>query len=194
MYASHNSWTFRRPIKWWMRLLNFMGRCQNKNIQDQIKSGITLFDLRIRFHGYTPHIHHGAIDYGIISYYDLYEIYSLGYGVRILLESNAGMKDQARQESLFIQFCKSLTEVSYPGLKLYGGQRKYDWKKIVNLPEPPIIDKYSSTTSLFESDSKFLKVIDDWIPILYASLRNKKNLEEYEKSGDTNHYFMYDFV
>lgn len=196
MIASHNSWTFRRPVKWWMRLLNFMGRCQSKCIHDQLKLGITLFDLRIRFHDGAPHIHHGFFDYGELDRKDLKLIYDYDCGVRILLESNSEMKDQAEQDQLFSEYCDGLLQ-EFKGLKLYGGRRKYDWKKITSatIPGPVIMDGYSSATSLFKSDNKFLKILDDWIPVLYAFLKNENNLRKYKDIvDDPNKYLMYDFV
>lgn len=197
MIASHNSWTFRRPVKWWMRLFNFMGRCQRKCIYDQIKSGATLFDLRIRFHDGVPHIHHGVIDYGELKSDDLNLIYIHDCGVRILLESNSEMKDQEEQEQLFSKYCEDLFLNKFIGLKIYGGSRKYDGKRVTSIefPNPIIVDGYSSTTSLFKSDNKFLKIIDDWIPILYATLKNKSNLKKYKDVIEDRHkYFMYDFI
>ena len=45
---------------------------------------------------------------------------------------------------------------------------------------------------LFDNDNKYLRVLDDWFPRLYALLKNKKNLKEYVDTEDT--YLFYDFV
>ena len=57
---------------------------------------------------------------------------------------------------------------------------------------PTLVDRYSSTTSLFESDNKFLRIIDDLYPKLYAKLRNKKNFKEFDEGP--NDYLFVDFV
>ena len=35
MIASHNSWTFGTPKKWWQKIINFTSKCQTLNIQEQ---------------------------------------------------------------------------------------------------------------------------------------------------------------
>ena len=82
----------------------------------------------------------------------------------------------------------------YPNIKFFGGNRKYDGKVVYNFKTayPSLIDLYSSVTSLFDNDNKYLRVLDDWFPRLYALLKNKKNLKEYVDTEDT--YLFYDFV
>ena len=83
----------------------------------------------------------------------------------------------------------------YSQIKFFGGRRKWDWKQIYefeNKDIPTLVDRYSSTTSLFKSDSKFLRIIDDLCPKLYAKLRNKKNFKEFDKGS--NDYLFVDFV
>lgn len=78
-----------------------------------------------------------------------------------------------------------------PNIRFIGGQRKYDWKKLVNLPDLLIIDKYSSTTTLFPY-FKFFAILDDWWPWLYSYItRNKRNewKEEYK-----DNWLMLDFI
>jgi hypothetical protein len=50
MIASHNSFTYLKPKKWWMRIGRFMAKCQSKTIQEQYeKYNARLFDLRVDF-------------------------------------------------------------------------------------------------------------------------------------------------
>ena len=74
-----------------------------------------------------------------------------------------------------------MLEEKYPNIKFCNGRRKYDWKVLYDFKysEPNMIELYSSVTSLFKSDSKILRVLDDWWPWLYARLRNKKNLNKW---------------
>lgn len=138
-FGSHNSWTFRKPIKWYLKPLCFIAKCQDVDIQTQ-------------------------------------------------------MKDQIIQEQQFITFCNELTR-KYPNIKFFGGNRKFDNKVVYNfntVQQPTLIDLYSSVTTLFDSDNKYLRILDDWFPRLYALLKNKKNLKEYVDTDDT--YLFYDFV
>ena len=64
--------------------------------------------------------------------------------------------------------------------------------EFINEDIPTLIDRYSSTTSLFNSDNKFLRIIDDLYPKLYAKLRNKKNFKEFDECP--NDYLFVDFV
>ena len=44
--GSHNSLTYLRPTnKWW----NMFFRCQDKDLDEQFKSGVTMLDIKVRF-------------------------------------------------------------------------------------------------------------------------------------------------
>ncbi|MCI6404172.1 MAG: hypothetical protein MR820_08870, partial [Prevotella sp.] len=50
MIASHNSLTYLRPVKWWMRLFNFIAKCQSKTIKEQYEDyKVRMFDFRVDF-------------------------------------------------------------------------------------------------------------------------------------------------
>lgn len=195
MFGSHNSWTFRTPIKWYLKPLYFLAQCQEVDIQTQMKDyNISLFDLRVKFINNEPYIHHGLFNYGKVDYADLKLLNDNNCYLRVMLESNSKMKDQILQEQQFITFCNELTQ-KYPNIKFFGGNRKFDGKGVYNfntLQQPTLIDLYSSVTTLFDSDNKYLRILDDWFPRLYALLKNKKNLKEYVDTEDT--YLFYDFV
>lgn len=195
MFGSHNSWTFRTPVKWYLKPLYFLAQCQEVDIQTQMKDyNISLFDLRVKFINNEPYIHHGLFNYGKVDYADLKLLNDNNCYLRVMLESNSKMKDQILQEQQFITFCNELTQ-KYPNIKFFGGNRKFDGKDVYNfntLQQPTLIDLYSSVTTLFDSDNKYLRILDDWFPRLYALLKNKKNLKEYVDTEDT--YLFYDFV
>ena len=195
MFGSHNSWTFRKPIKQYLKPLYFLTQCQEVDIQTQMKDyNISLFDLRVKFINNEPYIHHGLFNYGKVDYADLKLLNDNNCYLRVMLESNSKMKDQILQEQQFITFCNELTR-KYPNIKFFGGNRKFDGKSVYNfntLQQPTLIDLYSSVTTLFDSDNKYLRILDDWFPRLYALLKNKKNLKEYVDTDDT--YLFYDFV
>ena len=195
MFGSHNSWTFRTPVKWYLKPLYFLTQCQEVDIQTQMKDyNISLFDLRVKFINNEPYIHHGLFNYGKVDYADLKLLNDNNCYLRVMLESNSKMKDQILQEQQFITFCNELTQ-KYPNIKFFGGNRKFDGKSVYNfntLQQPTLIDLYSSVTTLFDSDNKYLRILDDWFPRLYALLKNKKNLKEYVDTDDT--YLFSDFL
>lgn len=47
MIGSHNSMSYLPPKHWFWRLFTPFWRCQNKTIEEQIKAGVKLFDIRV---------------------------------------------------------------------------------------------------------------------------------------------------
>lgn len=47
MIGSHNSMTYLPPVHRFWRLFTPFWRCQNKTIEEQIKAGVKLFDIRV---------------------------------------------------------------------------------------------------------------------------------------------------
>ena len=194
MIGSHNSFSYLPPKAWWMRLFGFMGKCQRVNIQDQYeKYDARLFDIRVRFDKKEKvYLCHGFANYGywdtIKEALEWLKTRPEKVSVRVMLETG---KPHEREEGLFYNFCHNLC-MSYPEINFFGGMRKFDFKVIYRFEnKPKLIDRYSSTTSLFKSNSKFLRIIDDWIPIYYAKKYNRKNMELYK---DTKKYLFIDFV
>lgn len=65
MIGSHNTFSYLKPTKWWMRLLTPWSRCQNKDIYSQYKNRARLFDIRVKLIDNKWHIVHNNIDYGL---------------------------------------------------------------------------------------------------------------------------------
>ena len=199
--GSHNSLSYIRPKKWWMRPFHFMARCQDIDFVDQYILGARVFDLRISFdrkHFGKVQVRHGAMEFDVpTSLLNLFYYYLNSAGdcyLRVILEFNKEPKDIEYQEQKFKTYCEQL-ENKYKHIKFFGGNRKYDWNVVyqfMNEDIPTLVDRYSSTTSLFKSDNKFLRIIDDLYPKLYAKLRNKKNFKEFDEGP--NDYLFVDFV
>lgn len=47
--GTHNSNTYLKPRKWWMRLINFTSKCQKLTITEQLEHGVRYFDFRINY-------------------------------------------------------------------------------------------------------------------------------------------------
>lgn len=197
MIGSHNSWTFGKT-KWYVPA--FVARCQCVNIPKQYKLGARVFDLRLRWEDHQFKTSHGAVIFNTNFLTDLLflsrqalvnqeKIY-----VRVILEYNNEPFNRGEIEHQFIQLLNGLLEY-YPYLTFFGGRWKYSWEQIYKFKEnePVLVDKYSSTTSLFKSDSKLLRIIDDWWPWLYARLKNKKNYKVWKEQGEKDCLFI-DFV
>lgn len=192
--GSHNSWSFGKT-KWFIPA--FWAKCQNLNIQEQYDYGVRLFDLRLRRkQDKTWGVSHGRTFFEIDYTKDLQwlngkkDVY-----VRVLLEYNTKPKDAINVESQFYDICLDLAN-DYKNIKFFGSYPKYDGRRSVfdfGNQAPPITEKGSSTTSLFKSDSRFLAILDDWCPWIYAKLRNQKNYKEFCENKIQGFFFI-DFV
>lgn len=47
MTGSHNTMTYLKPHKWWMKLINFTSKCQDKTPEEQYAAGVRYFDIRV---------------------------------------------------------------------------------------------------------------------------------------------------
>ena len=193
--GSHNSMSYLPVKQWYLKPFYWVGRCQSKDIEEQYKTGVKLFDFRIRFEeNNAPVFAHGPMKFKG----DVYEYLTMLNKIaespvycRIILESNSPMKNQEKQEELFIEFCKNLS--NYPNIIPFGGRRKYDWSILYNFgtKEPVLDDKYSSTTNIFGGPiNKWTAKIDDIWPWLYAKTHNKRLL----KYGTDKDVLFIDFV
>lgn len=181
--ASHNSWTYLPPKKWWMRLFNFVAKCQTHNIEKQYDKGARMFDLRIRFdnHGYST-IAHGLAEYSTKGLDN--ELMFLNQKndvcVRVILEVN---KDCYGDELLFINYCTKIKE-KFRNISFFGGNRKYDWKQLFDFEgkEPEIKGLFASVVGGMWNDL--------W-PWMWAKRNNKEITKRYSSYEG---YVMMDFV
>lgn len=190
MIGSHNSWSYLKPTKWWMRLFAFTTKCQTYDIKTQYNDyGVRMFDLRIRFNeDGSPIICHGLTEYE----YDITDLYSdLNWldsqedvTIRYLLELRGNYcNTEEWQREQFIKFYEN-AKFLYRKLNWAEGRDLPDFDRLIfDIPEVNIVEKYSSVC--------LPKIIDDWWPWLYAKLHNKKNKEKYENESC---YLLIDYV
>lgn len=201
--GTHNSLTYLTPKTWWGRLLRFTARCQSVDYKKQYELGSRVFDIRLWYDDNLDlEIRHGRIayktPYSVVSNMLEYLNNKGDCYVRIIFEEDIFAKKDVLltdKEKEFISDC-SYFEKAYKNIKFFGGYRKYDEKviyKFKNTDIPKLIDRYSSTTSLFKNNNKFLRVLDDLCPILYAKLRNHRNIEQHILS-DSKDYLFIDFI
>ena len=194
--ASHNTFTYLTPRKWWGRLLAFTARCQRVDFSRQLDLGAQMFDLRVRFNSEgVPYICHGLIAYDgyriaadALQYLNYVAEFScISYYVRVVLESR---RPSEEQKARFCDFCLNL-QALHPNIVFFGGNDRSDWgcKNPVydfGVPLPDIDEKHASTTALFP---RFPRLDDLW-PWLYARLFNHRDIEQ----GTTRDWLMIDFV
>lgn len=202
MIGSHNTMSYKKPKQWYTLPFCWMAKCQTVDYKTQHeKYGINCFDIRIFWDS------KGNIEYrhGLVSYdaSDLDEVLQYASDNNILIrmmfeERNWGiLKKRSEKMNLkqkFIDFCDKVRK-DYPLLKMYGGRNVGTWDVVYDFANPVVeVGYYSSVTSMFKSDNEFLRVCDDWWPLLYAKYFNHKNMELNKAMHDTNIVVQYDFV
>lgn len=199
--GTHNSLTYLTPKKWWQKLIGFTAKCQAVDYKKQYELGARVFDVRLWYDDdLKMEVRHGRIAYkiGYTVFFNMLEFLEEKGDcyVRILCEEDSFAKNDPiviDKEKCFIEDCRYI-ESMYDNIKFFGGNRKYDWKVLYNFKNkdiPTLVDRYSSTTSLFKSDKKWLAILDDLCPILYAKLKNKTLIKEHD---DKDGYLFIDFI
>lgn len=192
--GSHNTLTYSKPRKWYMKLFAWTARCQSKKLVEQYNTGARLFDFRFVFNNEEPIIAHGFMEFDITALQLDYIFMFLDVKskreicwVRIINEQN-------KNKDIFIKFCETIKH-KYPNIKFYGGRNKKDWRVLYDFGygEPKVIDKYSSQNNdVFKGKHNGSGWYwDDLWPWLYAKLNNKKWKERYK---DQDVYLMQDFI
>lgn len=176
---SHNSWSYVRPKKWWLRPFAFVAKCQSVPIYVQyLDYSVRSFDLRVRFDKNGNAVFaHGYMEFDI-SYDDLIDDLKFinsrkDCTVRVIHEVRN--EKQYTKESIehFKVFCAAL-EASFPNIKFYKGMNLYNYQVDYEFDYKPSEEgKYSSVCKP--------NIIDDWFPWLFARFNNKKILKEGSK-------------
>lgn len=193
MIGTHNSLTYLPVKHWWTKPFNFIAKCQNKDILQQLLSGVRIFDFRVRWSRKNPFkfvFAHGSMVYDLSSseFWCILDMLNHATGpiyVRIMYESAFldKYRDTTEQEANFCTLCIFIQNI-YKNIIFFGGRRKYDWKLLYDFKteEPEFRDAYSSV------ECKWLS----WFPWLYAKYINKKiNLNEYRND---NKSILMDFI
>lgn len=197
--TTHNTMSYQKPKQLWAKIIPFVARCQSVDYKKQYELGATGFDLRLFWDKKgNLEFRHGAVSYPADNIWEVLDfIRDHDLVVRVLFEVRSynakHIKNLDELKQRFKDFCKEM-EDKYPTVKFYGGNATADWEKLYTFKNDPHIYEiglYSSTTSLFESDKKWLMVLDDLCPWIYAKLKNKKNIKEYK---DKDIYVSIDFI
>jgi len=188
LLASHNSWSYLRPKKWWMRLLRFTSRCQDVGIREQYEIyGVRCFDLRLSFNGDgILQVNHGYIVYDITVDSLMSQLGWLNrkgdVAVRVLLDVRNKRHYTLLNRKCFSSCCITLSQL-FPHIRFWCGRNLYNWDMEYSFDyEPTCDEKYASVCSP--------KLLDDWYPRWFA----KKHTRKLYKAGSICDYLMLDFV
>lgn len=153
---SHNTFSYLPVRQWWLRPFAWMARCQDKDIDAQMKIADGI-DIRVRFdEDEIPHFAHGLIEYegevhSLLAKLDMKAWgYDRCYIARIMLETTPFMTryKRARQKELFWKFCKNI-EFVFPRFDFYGGWPRDEWRqKVYNFraKEPSVTEMHGSVS------------------------------------------------
>ena len=155
MIASHNTFTYMRPIQWWARLLTWSARCQKKSFTQQLAEGIRLIDIRVRHAAKDGwYVSHGLTRYCRLERaLDLAEVTDLP--VRLLVE---GKYDEYVLNDL-------LVTIGLSGVTVYECRDKRTWEQLI--PGIPSLDVEQYVGSM---QSWYGKIF----PCLYTMFNRKK--------------------
>lgn len=180
MIGTHNSMTYLKPRTWWMRLVNRWAKCQDKTLEEQLKS-YKCFDFRVFYYRGGWCFAHGFCEYTSTTIYQaLNKIEELKGNhtiyVRLILEKSDDMS------SAFVNLCKKL-ETQYSNINFFGGNRKSDWKKLYTFSTGISDNKVHQYVSSMQPCSKLIT------PREYAKKHNEENLKKLSKDID-----LFDFI
>lgn len=194
MLGSHNSLTYLPCRKWWMYLINWAAKCQNKTLSEQFHDGVRYFDIRLKWddkEGWV--ITHGIIEYKgnirrvLETLNSLADFYDEKIYVRFLLEYNKRPDDEATKIIKLRNFVR-YARGEYSNIMYHLIETKWDEK---------VIETYSNNIVLIDS---YLSVPEwarfFWIPYWYAKFYNKENRKTFKNSlkDKVNRVLMLDFV
>lgn len=171
--GSHNTMTYLPVKRRYMKLFNWIAKCQDLNLYKQHYIGVRIFDFRIAYDKKgNPEFAHGLVKYksnNIINYLD-YINASRNCVVRIILESekNNGIELFKNDVNYWIKVYKNITFIQ--------GNSKKNWNKIVNLKD------FSGEQLVSSMKGKGLLRI---FPRLYAIINNKRNRNKYAAINKT---------
>lgn len=154
--GAHNTMTGLFPKNYMAKYFGMFCQCQNKNLRQLSRAGITCFDLRFWYDEYgKEHYGHGQAEYEYI-YTDLLDIVNdiqnyhkefnndeLLY-IRLILEHP---KNNGRTK--FIKNCERL-EKCFPDIIFFEGRDKHTWEKLYTFNQedklPPVYEYHASVS------------------------------------------------
>lgn len=181
--GTHNSLSYLVP-QWWLRLFNFIGKCQNLTIKEQFDFGVRYFDIRVKYNkNNVAKSGHGLLNYNILidDVLNLLNIYAYNNKckviVRLFLENNKC--NPRKHDNLFIKDIKYWIN-TYTNINFVEGGCRYDYKRF--------IEKDCDINVCYAEYWKMKFCIP--FPKLWAKRNNKDKKENLDKYK----YNVFDFI
>lgn len=188
--GTHNSMTFLPPEHWYGWFMIPFARCQRKTIEEQWHDGARCFDLRIRFTKKgEPYFAHGLYECThevkpidvLVQLDRLILRYNQPAFVRLILEDP---DKQNHNVFYFKQFCQEWSKNKL--IRLFGGNRKGDWKKLYTFKDDVPDSLNNQWVSSMAEDARWY---EKFLPFAYAWRCNKRNKENVKPK-----FNLFDFI
>lgn len=188
--GTHNSMTYLPPEHWYGWFMTPFARCQRKTIEEQWYDGARCFDLRIRFTKQgEPYFAHGLYECThevkpidvLVQLDRLILRYNQPAFVRLILEDP---DKQNHNVFYFKQFCQEWSKNKL--IRLFGGNRKGDWKKLYTFKDDVPDSLNNQWVSSMAEDARWY---EKFLPFAYAWRCNKRNKENVKPK-----FNLFDFI
>lgn len=188
--GTHNSMTYLPPEHWYGWFMTPFARCQRKTIEEQWYDGARCFDLRIRFTKKgEPYFAHGLYECThevkpidvLVQLDRLILRYNQPAFVRLILEDP---DKQNHNVFYFKQFCQEWSKNKL--IRLFGGNRKGDWKKLYTFKDDVPDSLNNQWVSSMAEDARWY---EKFLPFAYAWRCNKRNKENVKPK-----FNLFDFI
>lgn len=195
MLGSHNTFSYLPLKNWWMYPFNFMAKCQNKTLGEQVSSGVRYFDIRMKVNKKGQiELAHGLmtyrenIDWAIAGL----EYFALRNDItaRVVVEYNHRPKNEGFVVQRIIDYVdNTLRNHLCSHVKFHQIMTKWNEevvKEYIKDKDFELVHKYSSVLG----KKRY------WtIPFFYAKKHNKKFKEDWNWCLENkNKVLMLDFV
>jgi hypothetical protein len=205
MIASHDSYTFLPPRRWWMRLFTWMWRTQDRNIVEQKKAGARYLDIRVRRNtrrgrkcrwGQLWRVCHGLVDLDM-TFASLLEIDALmashGFRYRLILE-RGDIHDRALFSDQLLKIAMSHSAVGDENQELLRfAAVKRNWEVILDMKDS-IVD--NSFTPFLSSNTLWQNIKRMWsfrtLSPRKWKMKHPTLIDDFVEESST--VFFYDFV
>lgn len=188
--GTHNSMTYLPPEHWYGWFMIPFARCQRKTIEQQWYDGARCLDLRIRFTKQgEPYFAHGLYECThevkpidvLVQLDRLILRYNQPAFVRLILEDP---DKQNHNVFYFKQFCQEWSKNKL--IRLFGGNRKGDWKKLYTFKDDVPDSLNNQWVSSMAEDARWY---EKFLPFAYAWRCNKRNKENVKPK-----FNLFDFI
>lgn len=185
--GTHNSFTYLPPARWYGYFMLPFARCQSKTAAQQYDAGARCFDVRVRFDKRTgaPQFAHGLLLLrgNVLAELKRLSLHAKGemLYLRVVLEDT---KAHPYNETEFKTFCRFLQSNFHGSYTLFQGNRKGDWKQVVDFDFKPAL---AQCVGSMAEDARWHEKIVPW---LYARRMNRRNMANPPQADIA----IYDFI